>query len=98
MKVYLIINEEEKYKVGYTNRTASKRIKELQTGSSSEMSVVDEYESDNAKQIETILHRFFKSKKISGEWFNLTKDDVFDFRKTCKKIDDNLKYLTENKI
>ena len=78
MKVYLLVNEEEKYKIGFTNRDINKRIKELQVGSSSEMRVVHEYESDYARQIETVLHRLYKSKRISGEWFQLTNDIVFE--------------------
>lgn len=98
MKVYLLINEENRYKIGYTDRTTQKRIKELQTGSPSEMRVIQEYESDNAKQIETILHRLHKSKRISGEWFALTNEEVLDFKNSCSKIDYNINFLKENKI
>lgn len=98
MKVYLLINEEGKYKIGYTSRKTEQRISELQTGSHSTMRVFKEYESDNAKQIETIMHRFFKSKRISGEWFELTFDEAYNFDKKCKQVDDNLIYLKENKI
>jgi len=98
MKVYLLINEEGKYKIGFTERETKKRIKELQTGSPSEMRVVQEYESDNARKIETILHRFLRSKRISGEWFELTNEEVADFKNRCAKIDYNIKFLEENKI
>jgi ABC-type iron transport system FetAB ATPase subunit len=98
MKVYLLVNGEGKFKIGFTERTTEKRIKELQTGSHSEMHVLQEYESNNARQIETILHRFLRSKRISGEWFELTNEEVFDFKNRCKKIDENLTYLKENKI
>lgn len=98
MKVYLLINGEGKFKIGFTERNIQKRIKELQTGSHSEMHVVQEYESDNARQIETIMHRQFRSKRISGEWFELTNEEVFDFSNRCKKIDTNLKFLRDNKI
>lgn len=98
MKVYLLINEEGKYKIGFTDRTTNKRIKELQTGSHSAMTVVQEYESKNARQIETILHRWHRSKRISGEWFDLTNEDVQDFKNRCAKIDFNINYLEENKV
>lgn len=98
MKVYLLINDEGKYKIGFTERNIKKRIKELQTGSPSEMRVVQEYESDNARKIETIMHRSFRSKRINGEWFDLTNEEVADFSNRCAKIDKNLKFLEENKI
>jgi predicted GIY-YIG superfamily endonuclease len=98
MKVYLIVNEEGKYKIGFTERKTEKRIKELQTGSHSLMTVVQEYETDNARQIETIMHRFMRSKKINGEWFELTNEDVLNFKDKCAQIDTNIKYLAENKI
>jgi len=98
MKVYLLINDEGKYKIGFSERKIEKRIKELQTGSHSEIRVVQEYETDNARQVETIMHRFFRSKRISGEWFELTLDEAADFKSRCAKIDTNIKYLKENKI
>lgn len=87
MKVYLIINDEGFYKIGFTNRTTKKRIKELMTGSSSEMSIVYEYESNNSRQIEASLHNIYKSYKIHGEWFNLTDEIVAQFLSRCKIID-----------
>lgn len=98
MKVYLICNTENKYKIGFTERNTNKRIKELQTGSHSEMHIVQEYESTNARQIETILHRFLKSYKILGEWFSLPDDIICNFKVMCQRIDTNLNYLNENKI
>lgn len=98
MIVYLLVNAENKYKIGFTNRDVQKRIKELQVGSPSEIRVVREYETPNARQIETILHRFMKSQRISGEWFDLSESEVFGFVDRCKQIDFNLKYLEENKI
>ena len=98
MKVYLLINEEGKYKIGFTDRDTQTRIKELQTGSHSEMRVVHEYESVNARQIETTLHRLHRSNRIRLEWFDLNDDEVFDFIKKCRQIDYNINYLQNNKI
>ena len=98
MKVYLLVNDEDKYKIGFTERDTKKRIKELQTGSHSEMRVICEYESKNARKIETILHRFLRSKRISGEWFELSNEDVSTSKDRCAKIDFNIDYLEKNKI
>lgn len=96
MKVYLLVNNEEKYKIGYTDRDVNIRIKELQTGSHAEIHELYEYESTYAKQIETILHRMLSFNRIKGEWFNLTGEQVFGFLSLCKKIDDGLKCVNEN--
>jgi len=98
MKVYLLINEEGKFKIGFTDRDIQVRIKELQTGSHSEIRVVHEYESDNARQIETTLHRIHSSNRIRLEWFDLTDDQVFEFTIKCRQIDYNINYLKNNKI
>jgi hypothetical protein len=96
MKVYLIQNDDRKYKIGYTNRNITERIKELQTASPYILQVILEYESCNARQIETIMHKVHSSKKITGEWFDLADSDVEDFVDRCRRIDGNLEYIKQN--
>ncbi len=98
MKIYLITNGENQYKIGFTSRKIGKRINELQTGTHTDLFTVKEYESENARQIETILHRFYSHNKIKREWFEMSNSEVEDFIKTCSKIDYNLKFLNEHKI
>lgn len=99
--VYLIVDWEstpEKYKIGITKNSVEDRLKQLQTGSSGELVLLNTYSSDNYRKIETILHRGYKSHSTDGgkEWFELPEDRVLNFKKECKKIDDNLKLLKES--
>jgi len=99
INVYLICAEFEGrrlYKIGYTRRDVSKRIKELKTGNGSEMYVIDSFNSKWGTKIEAQLHRTFKSKKINGEWFDLTDEDVKSFIGKCKYSHDIMELITTN--
>lgn len=95
--VYLICSEVEGknlYKIGYTRREISMRIKEFKTGNASEFYIVDSYQSKWGSKIEAQLHKHLRTKKISGEWFNLSKEDIDHFKENCKKIHDNLELIS----
>jgi hypothetical protein len=102
--VYLIISgTTDKYKIGVSKNPKS-RIRGLQTGNPLKLSIIDSYESDNYQTIETILHRFWKHKKyvpedfenLKGEWFNLTNEDVKEFKEVCIKIEKNINHIQNN--
>lgn len=98
MYVYLIRCEENSYyKIGIT-KNIQKRIKELQTGSSDIIYLVNKYESDFASKIEKGLHNFLGHKRRNNEWFDLTIEDEVNFIDMCTKIEKNLIYLEQNKI
>ena len=66
--IYLIQSlEDSYYKIG-VSKHPKKRIKELQTGNSSELKLVDTYQSEFAHQIEKTLQRRYShlKKKVSG--------------------------------
>jgi hypothetical protein len=95
--VYLLcaeINGEKLYKIGYTRRTPEQRIKEFKTGNASEFWLVDSYKSKWGTKIEAQLHRSFKAKKVSGEWFSLSEEDLKTFKEKCSIIDRNLDLIT----
>lgn len=97
--VYLICSEIEGknlYKIGYTKREVEKRIKEFKTGNASSFYIVDSFQSKWGTKIEAQLHRHYKSKKISGEWFDLTKEDINSFKNSCEKIHNNLELISNN--
>lgn len=96
--IYLVcseINGQKLHKIGFTKRTPEKRIKEFKTGNASEIYLVDSFESKWGTKIEAMLHRIYRTKKINGEWFDLTEEDVEMFKKHCVSIDSNLKLITE---
>ena len=97
--VYLICSEFEGrrlFKIGYTRREVSKRIKELKTGNGSELYLVSKFQSKWGTKIESQLHRLYKSKKVNGEWFDLTDDDIKSFSEKCKTTHDMLELITTN--
>lgn len=95
-KVYLIQSlEEGYYKIGVSTNP-KKRLKQLQTGNSSELKLIDSYSSEYADKIEKSLHNFLGANKKEGEWFDLSLLDALSFVDKCKNIEDNLIYLKKN--
>jgi len=97
--VYLIsstIEDDICYKIGYTKRNPLQRIKEMKTGNASELELIDQFKSKWGTQIESNLHKFFKDKKISGEWFRLSDYDVSKFKIMCEQTHNNFEIISEN--
>jgi hypothetical protein len=100
--VYLLLevdkNGSERHKIGITKNDIGKRIKQLQTGNSNQISLLNSYNTSNYKLLEKILHKKFSSKKTetNNEWFTLDNDEVNNFIKICGKIDEDLNFLKEN--
>jgi biotin operon repressor len=95
--VYLVCSEIEGkklYKIGYTRREVEKRIKEFKTGNASEFYIIDSFQSKWGTKIESQLHKFYKPKKVSGEWFDLNQEELDNFLKRCKTIHDNLELIS----
>ena len=97
--VYLVCSEIEGkklYKIGYTRREVEKRIKEFKTGNASDFYLIDSFQSKWGTKIEAQLHKFYRSKKISGEWFDLSKDEIDEFSKVCGTIHSNFELIANN--
>lgn len=94
-KVYLI-TDGEFFKIGVTKGDVEKRIKGLQTGSPNEITLVNYYESNNYRKVESWFHRKYKTKRMEGEWFYLDIEDVESFIVEAKKIDGSIKVLKDN--
>lgn len=88
--VYLIseLSNGGRFKIGITKNPVNKRMKQLQTGNSNEIFVVNEYNTKNYKEVERYLHRKYNPDKAMGEWFELSHNDVVNFIKTAKHYDD----------
>jgi hypothetical protein len=87
----------EKYKIGITkdDKSLAKRIKAIQTGNPEEITLINKFKSDNYRKVEGWLHRQYKSKRESGEWFLLEAEDVINFLDECKKADQTISLLIE---
>ena len=106
-KIYLIhCKFVDFYKIGISINP-QKRLKQLQTGTPYELSIIYVHESKFPFKVEKILHNTFASKKIAdnyeydfeklmGEWFNLTPGDVLDFKKNCIKTESLIENLKES--
>ena len=95
--IYLICAEFEGrrlYKIGYTRRDVSKRVKELKTGNGSDLYIIDSFKSKWGTKIEAILKKRYSYCNISGEWFNLTDEEVKSFMTKCKLAHDTLEMIT----
>lgn len=88
------INGDEAYKIGITKNDPNKRIKQLQTGNSSKLSLVKFYTSENYLKVERWLHRKYQTKtQAENEWRTLTDEQVFSFLEDCKKADETISFL-----
>ena len=93
--VYLIQEgEKNTYKIGVTkNNVELGRLKNLQTGNSDELTVINTFKCEHYFKLEGFLHRRFNSNNKRGEFFNLTDDEVLNFTKTCKNYNEIIEYL-----
>lgn len=88
--VYFILDRElDRVKIGYTRKDPNKRLKQLQTGSSSKLELLY-YVEANGFNTERHLHRLFDADRCCGEFFNYSYH--------IKHWIMNNKYLKENKI
>ena len=86
--VYLIgeIESPGKYKIGSTRaKKVETRLKQLQTGNSSELYIKDSFETEHPFKLEKMLHNHFVDKALIGEWFELSNDDTEAFRCICEE-------------
>jgi len=94
--LYLIQSlENSYYKIGIS-KNPTKRIKQLQTGNSSELKLCCVYQSDIANKIEKVLHRRYSHLNKEGEWFDLSVLNELTFNDECKKIEESLKLIEKN--
>jgi hypothetical protein len=94
--IYLIQSlENSYYKIG-VSKHPKKRIKQLQTGNSSELKLVEIYPSEFAHQIEKTLQRRYSHLQKEGEWFDMGITNEVSFIQECQKIEETLTFLKKN--
>lgn len=99
--VYLIedINNST-FKIGVTRGNPITRLKKLQTGNSTELSIKYLFETDYPYRIESMLHNYYKGVNERDEWFNLKKPEEFidkcnEFANIIESMMDN-PFFTKN--
>ena len=94
--VYLIQSlEDSRYKIG-VSKHPKKRVKQLQTGNSSELKLVESYQSEHAHKIERTLQRRYAHLNKEGEWFDMSISHEVSFLKECKKIEESIYILKKS--
>lgn len=100
--VYLLMQVdaigEETFKIGISKNDPAIRLKNLQTGNPNNISVLKQYESENYKNVEKVLHRKYYANKTlaDNEWFSLSNEDVSYFIFECEKANGMINFLKEN--
>lgn len=77
--IYVIGNEDGYVKIGITSGSIERRLRAIQTGSSTKLHVVRTWEptGENSDRIgERILHRLFRYYRANGEWFHLPQEGI----------------------
>lgn len=96
--VYLLgdSGQDNTYKIGITRGNVEKRIKQLQTGNSNDIYIINYHETKYPFYLERILHTRFNLKQKKNEWFELNEEDVLKFKDICLQIEENAKVLNDN--
>jgi hypothetical protein len=94
--VYLIQSlEDGYYKIG-VSKSPVHRLYALQTGNSSELKLIETYQSEHAHRIEKTLQRHFSYLRKEGEWFDMGISHESSFLTECKRIERNFNILKES--
>jgi len=81
---FYVIKNEGNYKLGFTSN-----IKKRYNNYKSHLGFVDIiyiYKGHDSNNIESYFHDKFKNKRVIGEYFNLTKEDVFFVISYCSLL------------
>lgn len=96
-KVYLIANEEwTQFKIGVSTKELDKRLKSLKTGNGSEIFLVNSFETKHHLKVEKWLHNKYAYKRLIGEWFALSDEEITNFISDCQKAHSTFQYLLDS--
>jgi len=96
-KVYLLANDEwSQFKIGISTKDINYRLRSLKTGNGSEITLVKSFDTIYHRKVEKWMHNKHYSKRLVGEWFALSDDDIIEFISDCQKAHDTFQCLIEN--
>lgn len=81
-EVYLVKAENGPYKIGMA-QSAKNRLKDF-VGLPFAISLEHVIATDDPRKLESYLHERFKSRRVRGEWFDLSGSDVEEIKSTYK--------------
>jgi len=93
--VYLLCDGEH-FKIGMTKKDIHKRISELQTGNPNEIYITSFHETNYPYRIEQMIHFRYHTSKIKNEWFDLSLEQVINFKKLCYECEEIINKLKDN--
>lgn len=77
--VYCLTAESrEGFKIGQTSKGLRSRIRRNSYELASPVTVIDAIHTAAPTHLEKYLHQHFRQKHVSGDWFNLTQQDIAD--------------------
>jgi DNA-binding Xre family transcriptional regulator len=62
-------------KIGFSSNLRE-RLKSIKREHKTDLEVVDYIATNDAPTLEGVLHNIFREKRVTGEWFNLTNEDI----------------------
>lgn len=86
--IYFITNNKGSIKVGYTSSIRT-RLTAIQLGCDTYCEIIATIKG--GKELEKQAHNFFKEKRLSGEWFLINEEDIYDFV-SSSKLRSSIKY------
>lgn len=84
------------YKIGITKNNPKDRILQLQTGNAIPLLLVETFETAHDFKMETALHAEFSTKRMEGEWFELSQAEVDSFFDICSRKEETMNFLKKN--
>lgn len=79
--VYLLHEKINKTtKIGYT-KNVNRRLTEFKVDLPYPVDLIHTIECVKGREVEKLLHQHFKSKRVGGEWFHLSIDDIANIKK-----------------
>jgi len=94
--IYLIQQQgSDLYKIGYSHNP-SHRLEQLQTANGVKLELIETFRTDYKTKLEKLLHKKFFKQQTLGEWFELSQEQVREFKNVCKVQENYFKVLEEN--
>jgi hypothetical protein len=84
--IYLIKSETGHYKIGYSRKLFD-RIKTFEVKLPFKVELIHQFPTDDVKQAESELHRYFAASRVNGEWFDLTIEQVQEITRLVRYQD-----------